>query len=162
MDKIRTYPPEKITPSSVIGDCIEIFSRHFYFPFKRIMLVNKEKEECNIILYTGKAKDNSSATIKTITSLDCLKTKFTYTNLNSKISGTQIDIQTKIKARDRDIKKIKLTGRHNAQKLHLNDFTYVELMKEESNIINSQDYHLLLEKKEKLELNADGLIEISK
>lgn len=161
MSKKRTYPQAKIAPSSILGDRVDIFSRHFYFPFRKIKIINQE-QDCPEFLYTGDAKDNSSAVIQIESTIECLKNKFTNINKNGQISGTHIYIQTKIKVRDNLIKKVKLTGRHNAQKIHLNDFTYVQLIKEESNIINSQDYATLVEKKEKLDFDANGLISINK
>ena len=159
MAKSRTYPQAKITPSSILGDCIHITSRHFYFPFKKIKIINEE--DCPVFLYTGNAKDNSSATVMEISELKCLKNKFTNISKNAKISGTHIYIQSAVKIRENNIKKINLTGRHKAQELKLNNFTYVALIKEESNIINSQDYASLVEKKEKLDFDENGLITVN-
>ncbi len=159
MANIRSYPAEKITPSSILGNKVEIFSRHFYLPFQKIIL---EDDSCEDILYiyTCDARDNSSAIIKEISDSECLKTEFTNIALESKISGIHITISTQAKVRNRDIKKVNLSGRHKAQQLNLNAFTYVELIKEETNIINSKHYHILLDKKLKKEINTFGLIEI--
>ena len=160
MAKTRVYPPSKIAPSSIIGDNIHLYSRHIYLPFKKIKLMH-ENEDCQIIIYTGEVKDNSSAEIVKTTKNLCLKTKYTSTSKTSKISGTHIHVKTKVKVRENSVKKVKLSGRHNAQELKLNDFTYAELIKEESNIINSQDYASLAKKKIDLDFNSDGLIELS-
>jgi len=156
MAKNRTYPQSKITPSSVLGDCVHIYSRHFYLPFKKVKIINEEN--CPVFLYTGDAKDNSSAIIVEKSTSICLKNKFTNTNIDGKISGTHIHIQSETKIRENNIKKVNLTGRHKAQELKLNTFTYVALIKEESNIINSKDYASLVEKKENLDFDENGLI----
>jgi len=156
MAKNRTYPQSKITPSSILGDCVNIYSRHFYLPFKKVKIINEEN--CPIFLYTGDAKDNSSAIIIKESISICLKNKFTNTNIDGKISGTHIYIQSQTKIRENNIKKVNLTGRHKAQELKLNDFTHVTLIREESNIINSQDYASLVEKKESLDFDENGLI----
>jgi len=158
MAKSRTYPQTKIVPSSVLGDCVHIYSRHFYLPFKKIRIINKEN--CPDFLYTGNAKDNSSAIVAKKSVLTCLKDKFTNTNIDAKISGTHIHIQSEVKIRENNIKKVNLTGRHKSQELKLNSFTYVALIKEESNIINSQDYASLVEKKENLDFDENGLITV--
>lgn len=158
MVKNRTYPQAKITPSSILGDCVHIYSRHFYLPFKKIKIINEE--DCPVFLYTGDAKDNSSAVVVKSSELQCLKNKFTNISKNSKISGTHIHIQSEVKIRENNIKKVNLTGRHKSQELKLNSFTYVALIKEESNIINSQDYASLVEKKENLDFDENGLITV--
>lgn len=158
MAKNRIYPQAKITPSSILGDCVHIHSRHFYFPFKKIKIVNEE--DCPAFLYTGNAKDNSSAVVVELSRLKCLKNKFTNISKNAKISGTHIYIQSEVKIRENNIKKVNLTGRHKSQELKLNSFTYVELIKEESNIINSQDYASLVEKKRNLDFDKNGLITV--
>lgn len=135
----RKYLASKIAPSSILGDAVEVISRHIILPFQKVKYFDSS------FFYTGKVIDNSSAEITKITEESYFKDDFTNLSLNGKISGLEISIRTQEKVRESSITKIKKSGRHNAQLLNLSKITFAELIKEERDIINSQEYHQLKE-----------------
>jgi hypothetical protein len=66
--KTRKILASKIAPSSIIGEQVEIISRHIVLPFQKIQYKPKEKN-CEDIkfFFTGKIIDNSEVIIKKIT-----------------------------------------------------------------------------------------------
>jgi hypothetical protein len=142
----RVIPSYKIQPCSIIADSTEIISRDILFPFIKIKLT----DECNDIkyIYTCYAEDNSKATILKATEIECFKNKYTLNKVNDSISGTKIHIQTVKRIGQNKMKLVNQTGRHKAQKITLTNFTCVELLKEETNIISSENYQDLLFKKQ--------------
>lgn len=145
MSDKRVVPGYKITPCSVIGEKIEVYSRNVMMPCQKVKLTD-ECEEISYI-FTFYAKDNSKATILEKTDKDCLINKYTLKNQNDSISGTKIHIKTLDRIKKDNISVKNLTGRHKSQHFVTKDFTCVELIKEETNIISSQDYEQLIEKK---------------
>lgn len=148
MTKKRKLLASKISPSSIIGDHVKIVSRHIVMPFQKIKYTNKEKD-CEHVkfFFTGKIIDNSVATISKITERTCFKNKYTISKLDDNIRGLEITIKTEEKVREHKISKVKESGRHNAQYLNLSKFTFAELIKEDRDIICSNDYHKLKELK---------------
>lgn len=63
--KTRKILASKIAPSSIIGEQVEIISRHIVLPFQKIQYKPKEKN-CEDIkfFFTGKIIDNSEVIIK--------------------------------------------------------------------------------------------------
>lgn len=159
----RKLAASKIAPSSLIGEEVEIISRHIVLPFQKIQYKPKEKS-CEDIkfFFTGKLIDNSEVTIKKETKRTCFENTFTITEIDGKIRGLEINIKSSEKVRENNIKKIKESGRHNAQHLVLNKFTFAELVKEERDIICSANYKELKDLKIKIEtkVKKDTFIEI--
>ncbi|MGJ0377329.1 hypothetical protein [Aliarcobacter cryaerophilus] len=160
--KTRKILASKIAPSSIIGEQVEIISRHIVLPFQKIQYKPKEKN-CEDIkfFFTGKIIDNSEVIIKKITERTCFENNFTLKKENDKIKGIEISIKSSDKVRENDITKVKESGRHNAQRLSLSKFTFAELIKEERDIINSSNYKELKEIKIKIEskINNNTFIE---
>lgn len=148
----RKLPASKIAPSSLIGEQVEIISRHIVLPFQKIQYKPKEKD-CEDIkfFFTGKLVDNSEVTIKKTTKRTCFENNFTITEEDGKIRGLEISIKSSDKVRQNSITKGKESGRHNAQYLVLNKFTFAELIKEERDIIHSSNYKELKDIKIKIE-----------
>lgn len=159
----RKLPASKIAPSSLVGEEVEIISRHIVLPFQKIQYKPKEKD-CEDIkfFFTGKLVDNSEVTIKKVTKRTCFENNFTITEKDGKIRGLEISIKSSEKVRENNISKSKESGRHNAQCLVLNKFTFAELIKEERDIINSANYKELRDLKIQIEskVKKDTFIEL--
>lgn len=142
-----TLDSHYIKPHSVAGEKVIIKTRHPEKPYP------KKSTDCDFIVYSFRAQDNSEVEILVETMEKCLGDPATKKNVGDKLSGKMLLIESKDRKSLKNPKKVHDSGRHNTNQIITDKYTYCELHLEYDHIVNSSDYIKLYN--EKLRLIGD-------